>query len=62
MEVHLLLHAPIAVAESINDIQHEYPIWAGDDFRDTLRRNIQYSQYVNPAFYKKVILHALNNN
>jgi hypothetical protein len=59
--VKLLLRAPIAVAESINDTQKEYPIWAGDDHRDSIRRNIQYSQYLNPEFYNKVILHALKN-
>ncbi|PKP32480.1 MAG: hypothetical protein CVU00_11700 [Bacteroidetes bacterium HGW-Bacteroidetes-17] len=60
--VKLLLRAPIAVAESIKDTQKEFPIWAGDDHRDSIRRNIQYSQYLNPEFYKRVILHALENN
>lgn len=60
-QVKLLLRSPIAVAESINDTQHEYPIWAGDDHRDGIRRNIQYSQYLNPEFYNKAILHALKN-
>jgi hypothetical protein len=59
--IKLLLRAPIAVAESINDTQKEYPIWAGDDHRESIRRNIQYSQYLNPEFYIKVILHALKN-
>lgn len=58
-QVKLLLRAPIAVAESITDTQQEYPIWAGDDFRDMIRRNIQYSQYLNPEFYKSTILHVL---
>lgn len=62
LQVKLLLRSPIAVAESINDIQKEYPIWAGDDHRESIRRNIQYSQYLNPEFYNKVILHALKNN
>ena len=61
LPVKLLLRAPIAVAESINDIQNPYPIWAGDDHRESIRRNIQYSQYLNPEFYNKVILHALKN-
>jgi hypothetical protein len=60
--VKLLLRAPIAVAESIKDIQKEYPIWAGDDHRESIRRNIQYSQYLNPEFYKRTILHALKDN
>lgn len=59
--VKLLLKSPIAVAESINDAQKEYTIWAGNDFKDTIRRNIQYSQYLNPEFYYRVILHVLIN-
>lgn len=61
-QVKLLLRSPIAVAESINDTQKEFPLWAGNDFRDTIRRNIQYSQYLNTEFYNRVILHALKNN
>lgn len=61
LPVKLLLKAPIAVAESIKDIQKEYPIWAGDEFRDSIRRNIQYSQYLNPEFYNRVILQVLKN-
>jgi hypothetical protein len=61
-QVKLLLRSPIAVAEAIKDIQNNFPLWAGNDFRDTIRRNIQYSQYLNPEFYNKTILHALKNN
>ena len=61
LPVKLLLRAPIAVAESINDTQNAYPIWAGDDHRESIRRNIQYSQYLHPEFYNRVILHALKN-
>ena len=57
--VKLLLRAPIAVAESISGIQRGYSIWGGDDFIETLRRNIQYSQYLNPEFYNRTILHVL---
>jgi len=60
--VKLLLRSPIAVAESIKNIQQEYPIWAGDDFKDGIRRNIQYSQYLNPDFYNKTIIHVLKEN
>ncbi len=60
-QVKLLINSPIAVAESISDIQKVQPIWGGDDFRDTIRRNIQYSQYLNPEFYNKTLLHALKN-
>lgn len=62
LQVKLLLRSPIAVAESINDIQKENPLWAGDDHRENIRRNIQYSQYLNPEFYNRVMLHALKNN
>lgn len=55
----LLLNSPIAVAESILDLQQEYPIWGGDNFREKIRRNIQYSQYLTPDFYNHVILHVL---
>jgi len=58
--VRLLLHAPIAVAESITNVQKEYTIWGGDEKREVIRRNIQYSQYLTPNFYNKTILHALN--
>lgn len=60
--VKLLLRSPIAVAESINNTQQEYPIWAGEDFKDDIRRNIQYSQYLNPDFYNKTIIHVLKEN
>ena len=61
LPVKLLLRAPIAVAESINDTPNAYPIWAGDDHRESIRRNIQYSQYLNSEFYSRVILQALKN-
>ncbi|CAL2085287.1 hypothetical protein [Tenacibaculum sp. 190524A02b] len=60
--VRLLIQSPIAVAESINNIQQEFPIWAGNEKREVIRRNIQYSQYLNPEFYNKTILHALTKN
>ncbi|MFK7806961.1 MAG: hypothetical protein AB8F74_04080 [Saprospiraceae bacterium] len=61
-EVRLLIQSPIAVAESINDIQQEFPIWAGNEKRDVIRRNIQYSQYLKPDFYNKTLLHALTRS
>lgn len=61
-KVRLLLQAPIAVAESINNIQKDFPIWAGGERREVIRRNIQYSQYLKPDFYNKTILHALNRS
>ncbi|MCC9071271.1 hypothetical protein LNQ49_06640 [Flavobacterium sp. F-65] len=59
--VKLLLKSPIAVAESISNIQNELSLWGGNDFRENIRRNIQYSQYLNPEFYTKTILHVLKN-
>jgi hypothetical protein len=61
-QVRLLLQAPIAVAESINGTQKEYSIWGGDERREVIRRNIQYSQYLKPDFYNKTILHVLTRN
>lgn len=61
-QVRLLIQAPIAVAESISESQKNYPIWAGNEKREVIRRNIQYSQYLKPDFYYKTILHALNKN
>ena len=60
--VKLLLSAPIAVAESINNLQGADSIWGGDTFREVIRRNIQYSQYIHQEFYNKALSHALNRN
>lgn len=66
--IRLLLTAPIAVAESIANRQNEdFSIWGGDEFRETIRRNIQYAhymdrQYLDSNFYKRIILQTLNNN
>lgn len=61
--VKLLILSPIAVAESIasDDLEHEYSIWGGDEKREVIRRNIQYTQYLVPDFYSKVIYHVLKN-
>lgn len=61
-QVRLLVKSPIAVAESIKNVATEYPIWGIDPFLNTIRRNIQYSQYLSPEFYKDTILHVLNTN
>lgn len=58
-KIFLLINSPIAVAESILGIKTDYPIWGGDDFREKIRRNIQYSQYLTPDFYNHIILHTL---
>lgn len=62
LPVKLLLRAPIAAAESVINTPNQYPIWGGDDHREVIRRNIQYSQYLNREFYNKTILHVLKNN
>ncbi|MCD9854524.1 hypothetical protein LUD75_07390 [Epilithonimonas sp. JDS] len=56
----LLIKAPIAVAESIKNVQKEFPIWGGNDFREQIRRNIQYAQYLSPEFYNRIILQVLS--
>lgn len=61
-QVSLLVKSPIAVAESIKNVPTQYPIWGIDSFLNTIRRNIQYSQYLSPEFYKDTILHVLNTN
>ena len=58
-QVRLLLQSPIAVAESISGIESKFPIWGGDEKREVIRRNIQYSHYLNPSFYNRTILHVL---
>lgn len=57
--IRLLLQSPIAVAESILGID-THSIWGGDEKREDVRRNIQYSQYLNPSFFNKMILNVLN--
>ena len=59
-KIFLLINSPIAVAESILNIKTDYPILGGDDFREKIRRNIQYSQYLTPDFYNHIILHTLS--
>jgi len=60
--VQLLVNSPIAVAESIKDVPTQYPIWGVNTLVNTIRRNIQYSQFISPEFYKETILHVLNTN
>ena len=61
-QVSLLIKSPIAVAESISGIENDsLPIWGGGEKREVIRRNIQYSQYLNPNFYNKIILHVLKS-
>ncbi|RXJ51084.1 hypothetical protein [Gelidibacter gilvus] len=60
--VQLLVKSPIAVAESIKNVPTQYPIWGVNTQVNTIRRNIQYSQYLSPDFYKDTILHVLKTN
>lgn len=60
--VRMLIQAPIAVAESIIGVPKEYPIWGGDEIRESIRRNIQYAQDLNRDFYNKVLLSTLSKN
>lgn len=57
--ISLLLHSPIAVAESIANIQQETSIWGGGEVRNEIRRNIQYSHYLDSKFYGRIILQVL---
>ncbi|WP_397445933.1 hypothetical protein [Polaribacter sp. R77954] len=59
-KVRLLLQAPIAVSESIFDLHEKHSFWGGDEKRQVIRRSIQYAQYLNPNFYKRIIFHTLN--
>jgi hypothetical protein len=58
-KVFLLINSPIAVAESILNISVDLPIWGGNDFREKIRRNIQYAQYIDSDFYNHIILYVL---
>lgn len=59
-EVRLLLQSPIAVAESISNIQKDdHSLWGGGKIREVIRRNIQYSQYLQRDFYNRMIFHVL---
>lgn len=63
--VKLLLHAPIAVAESIKGVKKDLSIWGGKANRASIRRNIQYVQYLdrnlsNTNMYKRIILQVLS--
>ena len=59
-QVKLLIKSPIAVAESITGtFDPERSIWSRNEYTEGIRRNIQYSQYLNPEFYNRTILHSL---
>jgi hypothetical protein len=60
MIIKLLLCAPMSVAESIMD-NAQMSIWTNNDFVANLRRNIQYSEYIAPGLYCKILYHTLAN-
>ena len=47
------------VRHPIEEISHYATIYDQYDFREKIRRNIQYSQYLTPDFYNHIILHTL---
>ena len=57
--VRLLIQSPIAIAESIKGVDTKKSIWGGDKFTEEIRRNIQYSQYIAPDFYKNLLCNNL---
>lgn len=61
-QVTLLICAPIAVAESISDVQENYPIWGGGESRRIIRRNIQYAHFLAPEYYKDVLTSILQKS
>lgn len=61
-QVKLLMKSPIAVAESIKNVPTDYPIWGQEEIKNIIRRNIQYSHYISPDFYRNTILNILNSN
>lgn len=61
-KIELLIHCAIAIAEEINGTKKDFSIWGIGETNERIRRNIQYSQYLNSSFYKKLILHVLTKN
>ena len=55
--VKILLKAPLSVALSITG--EDENIWKDDEQTDTIRRNIQYSQWIAPDWYGRAILYCL---
>lgn len=59
----LMFYSPIAVAESVLNIQEEKnSLWGSDSMKDIIRRNIQYCKQLDGQFYKKVIFQVLKNS
>ncbi len=56
--VKILLKAPLVVALSITG--KDKSIWKDDKQTETIRRNIQYSQWIAPNWYGRAILYCLN--
>ena len=60
--IKLLIYSAIAIAEEITGKTKDFSIWENSEMNEIVRRNIQYSQYLNPDFYRKVILQVLTKN
>lgn len=58
-QIKLLLKSPIAAAESIAGVEKDKSIWSCKEFAGVIRRNMQYSQYLSPEFYKKVLIYTI---
>jgi len=56
--VKILLKVPLAVALSITG--KDESIWSNKEEFETIRRNIQYCQWIAPDWYGKAILYCLN--
>lgn len=61
INIRVLIQSPIAVGESIIKKDEENSIWGGNEKRETIRRNIQYAEYLSPNFYRKTIQHVLKH-
>lgn len=58
-KVSLLIKSPIAVAESIMGINKNC-LWKCDEQSEIIKKNIQYSQFIVPHFYNRVIEYMLS--
>lgn len=56
--VKILLKTPLAVALSMTGLFEK--IWNNNGMEETIRRNIQYCQWIAPNWYGKAILYCLN--
>jgi hypothetical protein len=55
-----MLTTPIAVAEAIKGVQNsKFSLWAKGKDAELMRKHIQYAQYLDPAFYNRVLAQIL---